>query len=199
MTNTSTFLGNNNQVEIPSSGGILTTIGNGAVNGSTVSAVERGDGTIHQTTLTFAATPITMRDTEQGGGVKVYDLPEGRILILGVTSTIGVTTTSALASTLNAGVTCNWGLGTVTQSNATVATTEQNLCPVTAFTSSATIDVAGADATAALAASAQFDGTSTAVDVFLNLAVAGATDIDADATVTVAGDATITWINLGDL
>ena len=140
-----------------------------------------------------------MRDTEQGGGVKIYDFPEGRILFLGSTASIAVTTTSVLASTLNAGVTCNWGVGTVTQANATVATTEQNLIPVTAFTSSATIAVAGATATAALAASAQFDGTSTAIDMFLNLAVAGATDIDADATVTVAGTILFTWINLGDL
>jgi hypothetical protein len=169
----------------------------GVKNGATVTATEAGTGVVHQTTLTLAATPITMRNTEQGGGVKIYDFPEGRILVLGATASIAVTTTSVLADTLNAGVTCNYGIGTVTQSNATVATTEQDIVQVTAFTSSATVDVAGAVAKG-VGVLAPFDGTTTPVDAYLNLAVAGATDIDADATVTVSGTVNITWINLGD-
>ena len=166
----------------------------GAASVATVSANEQIAGFVHQTTLTLTDLAITMRDTEQGGGAKIYDFPEGRILILGAVASIAVTTTSAILTTLNGGKTCNWG-----QASATVATTEQNLIPVTAFTSSATIDVAGATATAALAASAQFDGTATAIDAYLNLAVAGATDIDGDATVTVDGTVTLTWVFLGDI
>jgi len=166
-----------------------------AISG-TISAVEYGDEVYHQTVLTLVDVPVTMRDTEQGGGVQIYDFPVGRIMHLHGTATIAVTTTSALASTLNAGSTCNYGVGTVTQSNATVATTEQDLVNVEAFTSSATIDVAGADATGVGAGVlASHDGTSTAINAFLNLAVAGATDIDADATVTVSGTVTFTWIN----
>lgn len=162
-----------------------------------VSVVEYGDGTFHQSVFTLTAVPITMRDTEQGGGFQIYDFPVGRITRLGATSTIAVTTTSALASTLNAGSTCNYGVGSVTQANATVATTEQDFVNVTAFTSSATVDVAGADATGVgPGVLASLDGTSTAIDAFLNLAVAGATDIDADATVTVTGTVTLTWINM---
>lgn len=174
-----------------------TASGIGATNGATVSAVEYGIGPIHQTTLTFAATPITMRDTQQGGGVKIYDFPEGRILFLGATGSIAVTTTSVLTSTLNAGVTCNWGIGSATQSSATVASTEQDIIQVTAFTSSATINVAGA-VSKGVGVLTPLDGTTTAIDAYLNLAVAGATDIDANATVTVSGTATITWMNLGD-
>ena len=166
-----------------------------AVSG-TVSAAEYGDGTFHQTVLTLTNVPVTMRDTEQGGGVQIYDFPMGRITELGAAGTIAVTTTSELASTLNTGVTCNWGLGSVTQANATVATTEQDLIQVTAFTASATIDIAGADSTGVGAGVlASWDGTSTAINAFLNLAVAGATDIDADATVTVSGTIKITWVN----
>ena len=107
-----------------------------------------------------------------------------------------IITTSVLADTLNTGVTCNWGLGSVTQANATVATTEQDFIQVTAFTASATVDVAGADSTGVGAGVlASWDGTSTAINAFLNLAVAGATDIDADATVTVSGTIKITWVN----
>ena len=167
-----------------------------AVSG-TVSAAEYGDGTFHKTVLTLTDVPVTMRDTEQGGGVQIYDFPVGSIQRLGAAGTIAVTTTSELASTLNTGVTCNWGVGSVTQSNATVVTTEQDFVNDTAFTASATIDVAGADATGVgVGVLAALDGTSTAVDAFLNLAVAGATDIDGDATVTVSGVIKIVWVNL---
>lgn len=164
-----------------------------------VTAEEKGDGVFHQTVLTLASLPITMRDTEQGGGSKIYTFPAGRICRLGAIGSIAVKTTSVLADTLNAGVTCNWGVGSTTQASATLATTEQDFVNVTAFTSSATINVAGATANGVgPGVLASLDGTSTNVAAFLNLAVAGATDIDADATVTVSGTVTITWASLGD-
>jgi hypothetical protein len=176
------------------------TVGAGTVPASvsgTISATEYGDGAFHKTVLTLTAVPVTMRDTEQGGGVKIYGFPLGYTQRLGASGTIAVTTTSELATTLNTGVTCNWGVGSTTQANATVATTEQDFVNVTAFTASATVDVAGADATGVgVGVLAALDGTSTAVDAFLNLAVAGATDIDADATVTVSGTINIAWMNL---
>jgi hypothetical protein len=73
-----------------------------------------------------------------------------------------------------------------------------NLLPSTAFTSSATINVAGTAVSAALAAAAQFDGTSTPVDVFLNTAFATTADVDGNATQTISGTVVMTWINLGD-
>lgn len=175
----------------------LATATAGAKNGSTVTATET-EGIVQKTVLTLNAVPITVRDTQQGGGVKIYDFPEGRIAFLGATGSIALTTTSVLASTLNAAVTCNWGVGTVTQANATLATTEQNIIQVANVTSSATINVAGA-ASASSGAATAIDGTTTPVDAFLNVAVASATDIDADATVTVSGTVTIHWINLGDV
>jgi hypothetical protein len=176
--------------------------GNGSVPaavGAYVTATEKGDGVFHQTVLTLAALPITMRDTEQGGGAKIYSFPLGRICHLGSIGSIAVTTTSVLADTLNTGVTCNWGVGTTTQASATVATTEQDLVNVTAFTASATINVAGATANGVGAGVlASHDGTSTAIGAFMNLAVALNTDIDANATVTVSGTVTISWVALGD-
>jgi hypothetical protein len=175
------------------------TVGAGTVPAgvTTVTAAEYGDGTFHKTVLTLTDVPVTMRDTEQGGGIQIYDFPVGSILRVGSSGTIGVTTTSILANTLNTGVTCNWGLGSTTQASATVATTEQDFVNVTAFTASATIDVAGADATGVgIGVVTPLDGTSTAINLFLNLAVAGATDIDADATTTVTGTVSIAWINL---
>lgn len=170
----------------------------GAASGTGVTASEQGNGVVQKTVLSLSAAEITMRDTEQGGGLKIYDFPEGRIQILGVVGTMRMATTSVIASTLNSGVTCQWSVGTVTQANTTLATTEQDLIPVTAWTSGTTISVLNTATSAALAATAQFDGTTTAKDAYLNLAVAGATDIDANATVACTGTVTITWTWLGD-
>lgn len=172
----------------------------GAGNGATVVATEQL-GAVHQTIIALNATPITISDTNVGGGVKLYDFPAGRIGILGAVGTVALTTTSALASTLNAGSTVNWGVGSVittTQASGTLATTEQDIIPTTNATSSATVNVAGAASNGALAASLQLDGTTTAVDANLNIGVATNTDIDADATVTVTGTIVITWVNYGD-
>jgi hypothetical protein len=163
-----------------------------------VSVVHKGNGVVNQTVFTLTALPITVRDTEQGGGIQIFDFPEGRMFILGSTGSCTFTTTSVIASTLNSGVSSRWGIGTVTQSQTTLATTEQDLLPVTTFTSGTTISVANTATTGALAAAAQFNGTATPIDAFFNISVPTATDIDANATVTVSGTITITYINLGD-
>lgn len=166
--------------------------------GATCVATEAGDGVVHQTTLALSALEQAVVNGTEYQGTKIYDFPAGRILVLGVTASIAQTTTSALASTLNASSTGALSLGTATASNTTLNSTMADLLPSTAFTSSATIDVAGTAVGAALAASAQFDGTGTAKDVFLNTAYATTTDVDADATQTLSGSVVITWINLGD-
>lgn len=180
-----------------------TTKNIGAANeGAGAVAVEWGDDVLHQTVITLTDLEVALSDANVGGGTKIYDFPEGRILILGAVAKVNFTTTSTLSSTLNAGVTLSWGVGTVqttTQGSGTLATTQQDIIPATAATASATIDVAGADASAALAASAQFDGTATPKDAYLNIGVPTATDIDGDATVDVNGTVTITWAYLGDV
>ena len=176
----------------------LPLISGGSAPIATV-AVSEKIGVARTTILSLNAVPLTVRDTEQGGGVKIFDFPQGRILILGaVAKDLAVTTTSAIASTLNSGVSCRIGVGTTTQANPTLATTEQDIIPVTTFTSSTTINVPAAAVDAALAASAQWDGTGTAIDAFLNISVPTATDIDANASVTVTGTLFITWIDLGN-
>lgn len=178
-----------------------TTANVGAKNGSTVSVVELGtlNGYLHKTDFTFTALPLTLADVTVGAGVKIYDFPEGTIHIIGAYGSVAETTTSALASTLNAGVTYNWGIGTTTQANGTLATTEQDILPTTNGTASATINVAGpASVGARVAAGAYFDGTATAKDAYFNVGIATATDIDGDATVTFTGTASIIWGFYGD-
>ena len=128
----------------------------------------------------------------------IYTFPQGRILVLGVTATLRQKTTSALASTLNASVTGAIALGTAAASNVSLTSTMVNLLPSTAFTSSATVNVADTAVSAALAASAQFDGTTTAIPVYLNTAYATTTDVDGDATQTISGTINLIWVFLGD-
>jgi hypothetical protein len=78
--------------------------------------------------------------------------------------------------------------------NATLATTEQDIVQVTTFTSSATAGVAPAAVTGyGIGVFTMLDFTTTS-DAYFNISVPGATDIDADATVAVSGVITINWI-----
>jgi hypothetical protein len=155
-------------------------------------------GPFCQTTLTLNNVPQAVVNGTEYQGTKIYDFPAGRIAVLGVTATLQQKTTSVLASTLNASSVGSISLGTVTASATTLASTMVNLLPATAFTSSATINVAGTAVKAALAAEAQFDGTTTPVDVFLNTAYATTADVDGNATQTISGTVVITWVQLGD-
>ena len=175
--------------------GTLTT---GVESVTGLSVVDNFFGVIHQTTLTLDEVAQAVTNGTEYQDTKLYTFPEGRILILGVTESLAQKTTSALASTLNASSTGALALGTVAASNVSLTSTMVNLLPSTAFTSSATVNVAGSAAPAALAAEAQFDGTTTAIPLYLNSAFATTTDVDGDATQTWTGTITVSWINLGD-
>lgn len=169
----------------------------GAPNGATVSAVTKGDGVVNQTVLTLASTPVTVANTTGAsfGGVKIYDLPEGRILVLGVTASLGFVWTGESIGATGSG---DYSLGTTITADATLDGTDVDLLPSTAMTDPAVGGVAAATG-GALAASAPFDGTGTAKDVNLNIIIDDADVADGDSdTVLASGTVTITWINLGD-
>lgn len=173
------------------------TVGVGAKNGATVTAAEK-DTAVHRTTLTLAATPITVTDALAYAGLKLYDFPAGRILVLGCTASIQWAVTSARVSTINDDAALDWALGTATASNVTLATTMVDLLPKQDKTLEADAAELNTASTGALAASAQFDGTGTEIDMFLNVSFPTTTDIDADGTLTATGTITVTWVNLGD-
>jgi hypothetical protein len=156
-----------------------------------------GDG-FHRTKFIFTNMPLTVRNTEQGGGVKIYDFPDGYLWLCGAVGHVTITTTSVLTDTLNAEVACKWGVGTATQSTTSLTTTEQDLVDATAFTSSATINVANTATSQNMVTAAYFDGTTTAKDAYFNISVDSAGDIDADATVVVNGTVLLAWVNIGD-
>jgi hypothetical protein len=155
-------------------------------------------GPFHRITLTLNNVAQSVVNGTEYQSTLLYTFPEGRINVLGVTATLQQKTTSALATTLNASSTGAISLGTAAASNVSLTGTMVDLLPSTAFTSSATVNVAGTAVSAALAASAQFDGTSTAKAMYLNTAYATTTDVDGDATQTISGTIVLTWVHLGD-
>lgn len=170
----------------------------GAPAVSTVTAKHVQIGPLCITTLTLDNVAQTVTNGTEYQSTKIYDFPEGRISVLGVTARLKQKTTSAIASTINSGVTMAVALGTAAASNVSLTGTMADLLPSTNLTTSTTINVAGAAVGAALAATAQFDGTSTAKDVYLNTGFATTTDIDGNGTQTISGTVVISWVNLGD-
>ena len=169
----------------------------GVKNGATVSVVEYGVGEpVHQTVLTLAALPQAIVDTTaEYRGTLIYTFPECRILLLGATARIAQTTTTTIATSIAAGSTGAFALGSAAASAITLTGTMADMLPSTAYTSSTVINTQAAFFAGALAASAQFDGTTTARPVFFNTAIATGT---IDGAQTINGTITLTWINLGD-
>lgn len=178
----------------------LCTPGTCPLATSSATVKETGFGRLQVTTINFTSFSQSMTD-EAGvvayGGTKVYDFPEGNILILG--ATLNATLTKSGAG-INADFDGDVGVGTVTASNnATLSSTEQNIIPTTATPQA----VAGATTAKGInaAAIAPLDGTATAVDMYLNYLI---DDADQDITgggassLLTTGTLTFCWINLGD-
>lgn len=169
-----------------------------------------GNGPIKQTLFTLTAMPMTITDALAYASQKLGTFPEGRIHVLDCITSLAMTTTSTIASTLNAAAVVSHGIGSAPASSITLATTMMNMMPgsgeaVNNITASSTINVASATVTGKLAAvsaahlGAILDGTGTAVPIYLNLGIPTNTEIDADATVTITGTILITWMCTGDV
>lgn len=172
-----------------------------------VVALECAYGPFHLTRLNLNGFSQTVVNGTEYQGNLLYTFPVGRIIILGCVCSLTPTTTSDVATTLNASKIGNFGLGTtqVASASVTLATTDINISPgtgqtPTTFTTSATTNAAGTLMTSALnvSSTAQFDGTSTAIKVYLNSSFSTTGDIDADATFTWAGYINILWAHIGD-
>lgn len=182
----------------------LTTLNVGAKNGSTVTAVERGSGILHQTVLTLTATPITITDdagvAQYGGTGKIYDFPEGHIATLGAVCSGSLTlgTTGTIINTWS-GV-CSLGSATAT-TGATLVGTEADIMKsntVSAATAKvATIDAVTGATVLTESGASWFDGTATALDLYFNLAVADDAS-HTSGTGTYTGVITVTWMYFGD-
>jgi len=169
-----------------------TSEGVGAIVANKATVVEYGAGGIHQSAFTFTMTgadDIDVADGDKSTGVKFYDFPEGRILILGATIN-AVDTFTNMSGNYYVGV----GTADGTQAaDADLTGTEQDIIPKTTIDGS---QASPLDVHAALTASAQFDGTGTAKDLYINIACPDASHTGSAHAIT--GTCTVTWINLGD-
>lgn len=160
------------------------------------------NGPIRKTEITLTNVSLSITDANAYGGTKIASFPKCITSILDATCNLTFTTSTAIASTLNAASSVQYGLGTANASATTLATTMIDVLPgsgqtVPTWTSSSVINTASAAVTNYLKAAAKFDGSGTAKDIYINAAVGTGTDIDADATVLVNGVIIITWHNAG--
>lgn len=180
----------------------------GAINAATgLSVVEDKFGHWTRSTFTLTAVAFTITDTLAYLGTKIYDFPEGIILLGGAVGRITMSVTSA-NTTLNDAAVVTVGVGTATASNIALTSTMVNagLTSLTMGTNPAA-SAAGiirpvlGTATAASLTSLNtvVDGSGTAADLFLNFGVPTNTEIDGDATVTVTGTITVLWCNILDV
>ena len=168
----------------------------GVAVGATVSASEPF-GIVNKTVLTMADTPVSViytgGDTNAIGSTKIYDFPEGRILVLGVIVD-SFAITSFPTNTMDDADGGDFAFGTAVPG-------ADGLLDGTAvdFIPSTSIDPITNVVSSALAASAQFDGTTTAKDLYINLSIDNADLADAGTNaVTAEATMTIHWVNLGD-
>lgn len=181
---------------------LTTALGVGAKAGATVSVAEYGDGLVHKTVLTLTATPVPIESVTTGngvGGVKVYDLPEGRILMLGCMADLALAIAVAEQGNFtDATPEGDLGVGTVAPANADALgtdATDDDFATSTPFTMSAYAATAKAPSEPVL----QHNGTSTPKEVLVNVLVDAADiDDDAETEILVSGTITLHWINLGD-
>lgn len=180
----------------------LALPGAGFPSGTTVNVVEQGNEVIHKTILKLESTPITVISVGAAagvGGTKVYDFPQGRLLVLGTMTDLQVNVATADEADFTDGTPeGDLGVGTLAPANADglgTDATDDNFSTANSFTMA---NYAGSSSLASEAA-LQHDGTSTAIDMLVN-ALVDAADIDNDVTTTiyVSGTIIITWTNLGD-
>jgi hypothetical protein len=175
----------------------------GLPNGDTVFATEETSGIVNKTILDLGSTPVSVASITTGagvGGVKIYDFPQGRILVLGTMADVILTIDAGdQADFTDATPEGDLGIGSVTPANADALgtdATDDDFSTATAFTMA---NYSDPSVQVPSEASLQFDGTSTALDMFVT-AFVDAADIDdaTTSTVYISGKIICHWINLGD-
>lgn len=174
------------------SGSQLSTVNGGTV-ASGVSVEHHGNSYQKTSVFTFTNFVVTLvknGTTSGGGGTKFFDAPEGLIMPKGGSSNLTVTNAGDKSFVASVGTAA---AGT----DGTLSSTEANLLPSTAATTSSGTGTCKMKSTVTIPTpSTPLDGTSTAVDFYLNAA------LDADATgveaLTFNGTITYEWSLLGD-
>lgn len=152
--------------------------------------------TVHTTKLTLTDESITLTDDAgngQSGGIKLYDMPEGRILILAAAVDASIVLNGTEWTDAAEG---DIGLGSAVVSGGGALTgTEQNIIATTAI--AAMTAQAGPIDAIGPAAPVLLDGSSTPVDIYMNIRIDDAV-AHITGTGTINGDVTLVWINLDE-
>jgi hypothetical protein len=175
---------------------LKSTVGVGAVT-SGAKVVEYGDGYVHKSVFTIDKT-MTITDaagTGGYGGYKFYDLPAGNILVLGAVVDLDGTSASLGTDGLVAAADGDFSIGTATCNAGALSSTEADIIASTAIAQFVTTagPIVGKNADIST-----HDGTSTAKDLYVNVIFDDA-DSGANDSLRITGNATVWWINLGDL
>lgn len=157
-----------------------------------------GFGGSYQSVFKFNGMQLAITDALAYAGVKIFDFTDGKIRVKGGTAKLQFSVLTTRASTINASGSMTWGLGTVTASSITLATTMVNVIAVTTRTLDGTNTALSTASTADVVAAATFDGTTTPVDLYFNAAFATNTDIDGDGTIALYGTITLLYEVWGD-
>jgi hypothetical protein len=168
----------------------------GSASVSSVSGTE-GQTLINTTVLSLDDVGVSViyggGDTNAIGSTKIYDFPAGRVFVLGVTVD-SFAITSFPTNTMDAADGGDFSFGSAVPG-------VDGLLDGTAvdFAPSTSIDPITNIVSTALAAAAQFDGTTTPVDLYVNVSIDNG-DLTGASTnaLTVGGTVKINWINLGD-
>ena len=180
-------------------GTLVSGLGAGSgVSGVTITDDIPGGTGINTTIITLTDVSQTVTNGTEYQSTKLYDFPDGVIAIIGVSGSVTQTTTSTLSSTINASSTGAISLGTAAASSTTLSGSAANACPSTAFTSSATINVAGSEIELASTGVGYANGMTTAADLYLNTAYGTTTDVDGNGTQEFNGTIVVKWVLLGN-
>jgi hypothetical protein len=185
------------KTQIKSVDSILTGANLGTKNGSTVAVAEYGTGYGHTTVFTLTSTPVTVANVTGAsfGGLKLYDFPEGRIMIVGGTASFSFDWS---ASDIGAAGSGDFSLGTTISADATLGGTDVDIMASTAMLDPFVSGVG--TGSGALVNNTAFDGTGTAKDLNLNIIIDDADVADAASDIVyVTGTITVKWDFLGDI
>lgn len=182
-------------------GGSASTIGSAPSVSGLVASQEKVFTGMRRVELTFTNVVATWTDngaTGAGGGIKVYDFPEGLINIYGCALNITALTagTAALATGSTLGL---FSVGTVgtTTANFTLTSTEANIIASTALGTLTAYAITAA-VSAVNTSVVVLDGTATAVDLYVNFGGSDATESTANSTITFTGTMVLVYACVGD-
>jgi len=181
---------------------LIITVGCLILAGSIAQAVSvhgAGKNAYQQRTFVLQSDSISVASATTnkvtGGSLKLFDLPEGFVVVHGVVVNVLPTSTNVTA----AGDTLTWGLGTTenTTGNGAIGAGETNLAYIVQ-TSTYTSGVIRVQGQILNSDDVRLDGSATASDIYLNVFTTNALSATGASSVSVDGEVTVTYSVLGD-